>query len=77
MDTDRPNPRIPLSKNARVVHEKSHHCPVLTPGRITPQVLHQWMRSCQRYKRNSSSSTIDADLVAIVADEMRDPLLEK
>jgi hypothetical protein len=61
---------------ATITHPKSDRCPILEAGVITPEILQQWRRACQKYLKNSKDRTAD-DLVSYVADEMREPILEK
>ncbi|KAK7006833.1 transposon Ty3-G Gag-Pol poly protein [Favolaschia claudopus] len=61
---------------ATVTHPKSDRCPILEAGTITPEVLQQWRRACQKYLKNCKDRTAD-DLVSYVADEMREPILQK
>ncbi|KAJ7323284.1 hypothetical protein DFH08DRAFT_817852 [Mycena albidolilacea] len=61
---------------ATVTHPKSDRCPILEAGTITPEILQQWRRACQKYLKNCKDRTAD-DLVSYVADEMREPILQK
>ncbi|KAF7340741.1 Transposon Ty3-G Gag-Pol polyprotein [Mycena sanguinolenta] len=61
---------------ATITHPKSDHCPILEAGTITPEILYQWRRACQKYLKNCNERTAD-DLVSFVADEMCEPILEK
>ncbi|KAJ7752630.1 hypothetical protein B0H16DRAFT_1235460, partial [Mycena metata] len=49
---------------------------ILEAGVITPEILQQWRRACQKYLKNNKDRTAD-DLVSYVADEMREPILQK
>ncbi|KAJ7703757.1 hypothetical protein B0H16DRAFT_1482865 [Mycena metata] len=61
---------------ATITHPKSDRCPILEAGVITPEILQQWRRACQKYLKNNKDRTAD-DLVSYVADEMREPILQK
>ncbi|KAJ7731684.1 hypothetical protein DFH07DRAFT_968678 [Mycena maculata] len=61
---------------ATITHLKSDCCPILEAGVITPEILYMWRRACQKYLKNCKERTAD-DLVSFVADEMREPILEK
>ncbi|KAF8170462.1 hypothetical protein K438DRAFT_2060320, partial [Mycena galopus ATCC 62051] len=61
---------------ATITHPKSDRCPILEAGVITPEILYLWRRACQKYLKNCKDRTAD-DLVSFVADEMREPILEK
>ncbi|KAJ7115760.1 hypothetical protein C8R44DRAFT_739506 [Mycena epipterygia] len=61
---------------ATITHLKPDRCPILEAGVITPEILYLWRRACQKYLKNCKERTAD-DLVSFVADEMREPILEK
>ncbi|KAF9071428.1 hypothetical protein BDP27DRAFT_1419004 [Rhodocollybia butyracea] len=59
---------------AVITHPKSDRCPILEAGTITPLILQQWRRACERYLKNNATCTKD-DIVSFVADEMWEPIL--
>jgi hypothetical protein len=59
---------------ATITHPKSDRCPILEAGTITPLILQQWRRACERCLKNNATCT-PADVVSFVADEMREPIL--
>ncbi|KAJ7620208.1 hypothetical protein FB45DRAFT_1094239, partial [Roridomyces roridus] len=78
-DSDSDSTMAPLATKptfATITHPKSDRCPILEAGIITPEILYEWRRACQKYQKNCKERTAD-DLVSYVADEMREPILAK
>ncbi|KIJ36105.1 hypothetical protein M422DRAFT_261652 [Sphaerobolus stellatus SS14] len=52
---------------------KMKDCPILTPGRIDPQVLQTWSLACKRYMKHAEKKP--SEIVSFVAEAMQEPRL--
>ncbi|KAH9931400.1 hypothetical protein B0H21DRAFT_699847, partial [Amylocystis lapponica] len=67
-------PPPPADKTvATVVHTSTKHVPLLTPGKITPQVLHNWEHACRQYFKEKDIA--DVKKVAKVTGGLQDELM--
>jgi hypothetical protein len=55
------------------VEVSGNKAPILTPGMLTPEVLHHFENSCKSYLRNKKIEA--ADQVSAIAGNMHDPLI--